>query len=121
MSDIVRRPHSIEGRPASFYEMRITRQAHAAVLREQAATAVRVQATLGDSTVAAAKLHELDHLTREAMSGQAMLRQWGAILAAGDPFAADDLKFFTDTAKLGKGEIIADVVSSLCRESRGQR
>jgi len=52
------------------------------------------------------------------MSGQAMLSRWAATLAQGDPFLADDLKFFRDVAKMGKGEIIADTISDFCREGR---
>ncbi|MCP3880846.1 MAG: hypothetical protein GY701_20995 [Sulfitobacter sp.] len=32
------------------------------------------------------KLHEIDRLSREAMTGQAMLSQWAATLAQRDPF-----------------------------------
>jgi hypothetical protein len=47
-----------------------------------------------------------------------MLNHFRDVLAHGDPFAADELKFFTDMARLGKGEIIADTIDSFCRESR---
>jgi hypothetical protein len=47
-----------------------------------------------------------------------MLSHWAATLAKGDAFLTDDLKFFTDVAKLGKGEIIADTISDFCQEGR---
>ena len=81
-------------------------------------TLVRMASVQAHAIVQTEKLHEIDRLTREAMSGQAMLNRWAATLAQGDPFLADDLKFFSDVAKMGKGEIIADTISDLCREGR---
>jgi hypothetical protein len=81
-------------------------------------TLVRMASVQAQAIVQNEKLHEIDRLTREAMSGQAMLSRWAATLAQGDPFLADDLKFFTDVAKMGKGEIIADTISDFCREGR---
>jgi hypothetical protein len=86
--------------------------------RIEASTLLRVANVQGEGMVQTEKVHELDRLASEAMTGQAMLHRWGATLAAGDPFLADEMKFFTDMAKLGKGEVIADTVSTLCRESR---
>jgi hypothetical protein len=82
-------------------------------------TIVRAATVQGHAGVQNEKLHEIDHLTREAMTGQAMLGRWRETLAQGDPFLADELKFFSDVAKMGKGEIIADTISDFCRE--GQR
>jgi hypothetical protein len=79
---------------------------------------LRVAAVQVESTVQTGKLQEIDHLVREAMTGQALLRRWADTLAAGDPFLADELKFFTDAARLGKAEVIADTISTYCRESR---
>jgi hypothetical protein len=81
-------------------------------------TLVRMASVQAHTIVQNEKLHEIDRLTREAMSGQAMLSRWAATLAQGDPFLADDLKFFSDVAKMGKGEIIADTISDFCREGR---
>jgi hypothetical protein len=81
-------------------------------------TLVRMASVQAHAIVQNEKLHEIDRLTREAMSGQAMLSRWAATLAQGEPFLADDLKFFTDVAKMGKGEIIADTISDFCREGR---
>lgn len=81
-------------------------------------TLLRMAGVQAEGIVQTEKLREVDSLTREAMTGHAMLRRWSDTLAAGDPFLADELKFFTDTARLGKGEIIADTIDSFCRESR---
>ncbi len=81
-------------------------------------TVVRAASVQAHAMVQTQKMHEIDHLTREAMSGQAMLNQWAATLAHGDPFLADDLKFFTDVARIGKGEVIADTISDFCQEGR---
>lgn len=79
---------------------------------------VRMASVQAHAVVQNEKIHEIDRLTREAMSGQAMLSHWASTLAQGDPFLADELKFFTDVARLGKGEIIADTISDFCQEGR---
>jgi hypothetical protein len=81
-------------------------------------TIIRMASVQGHAMVQVEKTHEIDRLSREAMGGQAMLSQWAATLAQGDAFLADDLKFFTDLAKMGKGEIIADTISDYCQEGR---
>jgi hypothetical protein len=85
-------------------------------LEEQ--TLLRMAGVQAEGMVQTEKLREIDTLAREAMTGHAMLRQWSDTLAGGDPFLADELKFFTDAARLGKGEILADTIDSFCRESR---
>jgi hypothetical protein len=94
---------------------RQTGRALAAVQRQ---TLVRMASVQGHAMVQNEKLHEVDRLTREAVTGQAMLGQWAATLAQGDAFLADDLKFFSDIAKIGKGQIIADTISDFCKEGR---
>lgn len=81
-------------------------------------TIVRMASVQGHAMVQVEKIHEIDRLSREAMSGQAMLSQWAATLAHGDAFVADDLRFFTDLARMGKGEVIADTISDYCQEGR---
>jgi len=81
-------------------------------------TLIRMASVRGHAMVQTEKVHEIDRLTREAMSGQAMLSRWAATLAQGDAFLADELRFFTDVARMGKGEIIADTVSDFCQEGR---
>jgi hypothetical protein len=89
-----------------------------AVVRVCDETTVRLARVQAEAIVQAEKIHEIDHLAREAMSGQALLHQWAATLSNGDAFTADDMRFFLDTAKLGKGEIIADTIATYCREGR---
>jgi hypothetical protein len=89
-----------------------------ALANVQRNTLVRLASVQGHAMVQVEKVQEIDRLTREAMSGQAMLSQWAATLAHGDAFIADELRFFTDVARMGKGEIIADTISDFCQEGR---
>ena len=96
----------------------VDRRAMRSLAAVERQTLARIASIRGHAMVQVEKLHEIDRLAREAMTGQAMLNRWGSTLAAGDPFVADELRFFSDIAKLGKGEIIADTVSSYCQEGR---
>lgn len=96
----------------------VPRRTRGALESIERSTITRAAAVRGHAIVQNEKLHEIDHLTREAMSGQALLNQWAGTLAHGDPFLADELKFFTDVARMGKGEIIADTISDFCQEGR---
>lgn len=71
-----------------------------------------------DGSVAAVKLTEIDRLARVAMSGQLMLNRWALTLAEGDPMAVDDLRFFSDIAKMGKGELIANTINTFAGQAR---
>ena len=99
-------------------ERRQTARTARALTVVEHATLVRLARVQAESIVQTEKIHEIDHLSREAMTGHAMLHRWATTLASGDPFIAEDLKFFLDTAKLGKGEVLADSIDSFCRESR---
>jgi hypothetical protein len=79
---------------------------------------VRTANVQAEENVQAEKLHAIDHLAREAMTGQAMLQRWGSTLTAGDPFVSEDMKLYLDIAKLAKAEILSDTVETFCRESR---
>lgn len=81
-------------------------------------TTMRLAAVQAEAIVQTEKLHQVDRLSREAMGGQAMLSKWGGTMAQGDPFLADELKFFADIARMGKGEIIADTIGDFCQEGR---
>ena len=96
----------------------IDRRTGRALANIEQQTLIRMADVQGHAMVQTEKIHEIDRLTREAMGGQAMLNQWATTLAQGDPFLADDLKFFRDVAKMGKGEIIADTISDFSKESR---
>ena len=94
------------------------RQTSRALSTVQRNTLIRMASVQAHAIVQNEKLLEIDRLSREAMSGQAMLGRWAATLAQGDPFLADELKFFSDIAKMGKGEVIADTISDFCQEGR---
>jgi len=94
------------------------RRTSRAIANVQRNTIVRMASVQCHAMVQVEKTHEIDRLAREAMGGQAMLSQWAATLAHGDAFLADDLRFFSDIAKMGKGEIIADTISDFCQEGR---
>ncbi len=111
-------PTNHAGSTPALIQSRQARATQRGLQRLEHHTLMRVAGVQAEGMVQTEKLREVDSLTREAMSGHAMLRQWSDTLAAGDPFLADELKFFTDTARLGKGEIIADTIDSFCRESR---
>lgn len=81
--------------------------------------AVRRAEVLADALVCDEVLRSIDRLTRQAMVGQTMLRHWRGTLAQGDPFLDDELRFFTDIARVGKGEVIAGFVA--IHSSPGQR
>jgi hypothetical protein len=104
--------------PSSGGQARLSRRTHNALVARQEHTLVRLADVQAEGYIAVEKTQEVDRVTREAISGQAMLRRWADTLAAGDPFLADDLKFFADIAKMGKGEIIADLIDTYCREGR---
>jgi hypothetical protein len=104
--------------PANRLGERFPRHTARALAAVEHRTIVRVASAQAEGLVQNVKLQEVDSLTREAMTGQAFLARWRDTLAAGDPFLADELRFFTDMARLGKGEIIADTIGSYCRESR---
>lgn len=103
-------------RPPSIIGSSRTARALAAVRHE---TNVRRTRVLAEGLVQTTKAQEIDMVTREAMCGQAFLQRYAIALAGADPFLAEDLRFFTEMAKLGKGEVIADLVSTYCRESYG--
>jgi hypothetical protein len=81
-------------------------------------TVVRIANVQAEGVVQTEKLHEIDAITREAMTGHAFLSKWRDTLAGGDPMLHDEMRFFVDTARLAKGELIADLMTSYCRESR---
>lgn len=118
MSDLIPTTSSqVPARPVSAGS-RLPRPTAKALARLEHQTTMRLANVQAEAIVQNEKLHEIDRLSREAMSGQAMLRRWADTLAAGDPFLADELKFFGDLARMGKGEVIADTISGYCQEGR---
>jgi hypothetical protein len=86
--------------------------------RVERQTIVRMAAVQGEGMVAAEKAREIDHVTRVAMAGHVMLSKWGTTLAAGDALLADEMRFFTDMARIGKGQVILELVDTFTREGR---
>jgi hypothetical protein len=95
-----------------------TRPTRKSLARLEQRTLVRLANIQTESYVQTEKIREVGHVAREAMTDQAMLHGWAKTLAAGDPLLQEDLRFFLDMARLGKGEILADLVETYCRESR---
>jgi hypothetical protein len=81
----------------------------------EGATVVRAAAVQCEAIIAAEKIKQVDYLTWQAMSGHAQLAGWANHLAGEDPILHDELRFFKDTARLGKGEIIADTIDKFRR------
>jgi hypothetical protein len=78
-------------------------------------TVLRMATVQADGLVQGEKLREIDQLSRDAMAGQALLARWRDTLAAGDPLVGDELRFFSDLARIAKGEIIASAVDGFTR------
>lgn len=78
-------------------------------------TLVRTALVRGEALVAKEKLDEIDYLAWKAMSGHAMLDGWANHLAGENPVLMDELRFFKDMARLGKGEVIADTIDKFRR------
>ena len=85
----------------------------------QSRTFVRMARVQAEGMVTKEKEREIDHVTREAMVGQTMLRHWVHVLAHGDPILADELDGFATIAKMGKLQVLTDMVDTYCREANG--
>jgi hypothetical protein len=116
--------------PKPDLPMPANRQLARALTRLQSSTALDLARTRSDiirraarveaeAIVATVKVQEINRVTKEAIGGCAMLRHYADTVAHGDPMLMDELRFFTDVARLGAGEVIADMVTSYCREGRG--
>lgn len=78
-------------------------------------TLLRVGQVHADGLIVAELCREIDRLTQVAMSGHTMLCKWRDVQAGSDPLLADELRFFTDVSRLGKGELIANTIASFQR------
>lgn len=76
---------------------------------------LRTAEVQGEAAVAREKLDEIDYLIWKAMTGHVMLDGWAHQLAGDNPVLADELRFFKDMSRLGKGEVIADVITKFRR------
>lgn len=100
---------------------RYSRQTERALVAIDHRTITRAARVHQEEIVQNEKLKAIDHLGREAMTGQAMLNSFKNMLAGGDMFVAADLQYFADMAKIGKGEVMADTIDTFCAESKGLR
>jgi hypothetical protein len=89
-----------------------------ALARNRATEMVRLANVETEAIVASAKLEELAHVGRVMVTEYTMLRRYSDIAASGDPLLIDELKFMTDTVRLGMAEVAADLVTDYCRERR---
>jgi len=120
MSNLERFPLPGPGRSTTRGLQRVSRQTERTLAGVEQHALVRMARVQAEGMVQVEKSREIDHLTRQAMGGHAMLRKWADVLSNDDLVLADELRFFTDLARMGKGEIIADTIDTYCRESRGQ-
>lgn len=97
---------------------RLDRRTSRAVAGVQRHTLVRLASVQGHELVQQAKVDALSRLTREAMTDHAMLLHTAAAMSHGDVGLADEMRYFTDLAKIGMGEILADTVRDFCEEGR---
>lgn len=116
-----REPGNLPSQPSSLAELLTVRRTSNALARLEADTVLRVAATQATGIVQAEKVRELDNLAREAMTGQAMLARQREVLAGNDPLLHDELRYFSDLSRIGKGEVMADTIAAFCREGRGLR
>jgi hypothetical protein len=86
--------------------------------RLEEGTLLRIAEVHADGIVQSEKMDEIDHLARQAKSGQAMLRKWADTLSRGDPLLRDELQHFADMASSGKQLILADAIEHFSREQR---
>ncbi|HLX87236.1 MAG TPA: hypothetical protein VKR22_02070 [Acidimicrobiales bacterium] len=94
---------------------RIERQGQLALARIQQTTLLRCAEVQAEAIVQGEKLHEIDRLVDDAISDQAFLYAREGHWAGEDPVLRSDLHFFSDMAKLAKGELIGDTVTVLRR------
>jgi len=101
--------------PSNRARTEIERLGHLAVARIEQETLVRCAEVRAEAIVQEEKLYEVGRFAHDAMSGQALLYAWEAHLAGEDLSLRSELRFFSDVAKLAKGEIIADTIVALRR------
>ena len=91
----------------------VTRGTQRVLVRIGERALVRQAEVVAESVVSQYKLREVDRLAEEAMTGHALLSRWGAVLAGDDLILADELRFFKDSARLGKGLVLGDAIDQL--------
>ena len=106
-------------RAVSTGRLGLDRRTARTLLETERRTIGRLAAVRAEALVTTEKVREVGTVGREAMNNYAFVSRWRDHLASGDPMLADELRFLSDTVRLGMGEVIADLVDTYCRESRG--
>ncbi len=106
MGSLVRRTPTDLAQPTTSREVE--------ALRHQ--TGMRALVVQAEAYVAKEKAGEVAALTRDAMTDYAMLSNYADVISGNNMFLRDELRFYTDIARLGAGEIIASTVDKFCRE-----
>lgn len=109
MPEITPYAGSTPARRGGAVERRTTR----AVETARSNAIVRMADVRAEETVQGEKLASVDHLTNVAMTGHALVVRQREVLAAGDPLLEDELKLFTDSARIIKAQLLADFVCTI--------
>ena len=96
-------------------EPRLSRRAASRLAAVEADTLLRFARVIGEGRIQSEKLYEADQLVGDAMVGHARLHNKASCLSRNDPLLSDELRYYTDMAKLGKGEILADTFHTFRR------
>ena len=111
MSDLVpqsRQPLGASRLTPTRQDRRLARE----LVEVESKTIVRIAQVQSEGLIHTEKLREVDRLAREAMTGHVMLVAWSNHLAGESPVLVDELRFFTEMARLGKGELLADSIET---------
>jgi hypothetical protein len=112
MSDLV--PTHASGVTPAFTSPGLNRQ----LARIGRNTLIRVANVRAEADISADKIRELNGVAREAVTDYVMLSERTRVMTANDPVLADSVRIFTETARLGAAEVLADLVDTYWRESR---
>jgi hypothetical protein len=86
--------------------------------RVEAGAIVRSARVMAERMVASQKLTEIDALARDAITSQVMLAHWADTLAGNNQLLHDEISIYRDVARLGKAQIIADVIDTFSHDRR---
>jgi NAD(P)-dependent dehydrogenase (short-subunit alcohol dehydrogenase family) len=115
MSELVRQ--STGSALATHGSAGVSRSASRALANIGDNTLVRMAGVNAAEILQGEKLHAVDRLATTAMYGQTMLAYTRVALAGADVELYDELRFFTEIARMGKGEIIVRALDQFSREA----
>ena len=96
--------------------VRVHRQTHLAIARVEQRTVVEIAEVQREVIVQGERVSGVDSLARDAMTDCALREGLVGILAGENPVLREDLRYFSDIAKLASGELIIDMVRSFRRQ-----